>query len=316
MLDIQGRKYASVTVCNVTLRDIITDYPIMYFDTLKVTNIDGTAEVTDIMGGQGNPILASISHSKAMAVNFDDAIMTMSSLAVLTGGSLASGTDTDTIKMSESEIVGLTTASTSVTLTREAKTGTYVYIAQLIDGQLSTVSRTEAKLVADADSVLLSAFHNFEYSGTDDANFRVFYEYEIGFPTSTESISELTILAERFAGTYKFIGDTLLFNQYSGSNDIFQIEIPKLKLDSVFNISLSAATEAVVFSFAGKALRDDLGRMMMFRQIENIGGATGEDGQFDGSNDQIPAVEVTVDSATGALTDTGTVVPVPPTPSV
>ena len=66
MLDIQGRKYASVTVCDVTLYDLVTKYPVMYFDTLKVTTLEGTAEVTDIQGGQGNATLASVSHSKAI----------------------------------------------------------------------------------------------------------------------------------------------------------------------------------------------------------------------------------------------------------
>ena len=62
MLDIQGRKYASVTVCDVTLYDLVTKYPVMYFDTLKVTTLEGTAEVTDIQGGKGNATLASVSH--------------------------------------------------------------------------------------------------------------------------------------------------------------------------------------------------------------------------------------------------------------
>ena len=97
MLDIQGRKYASVTVCDVTLYDLVTKYPVMYFDTLKVTTLEGTAEVTDIQGGQGNATLASVSHSKAINVQFDDAIMTMSSLAVLTGGELAAMTVIDAV---------------------------------------------------------------------------------------------------------------------------------------------------------------------------------------------------------------------------
>ena len=78
MLDIQGRKYASVTVCDVTLYDLVTKYPVMFFDTLQVTSIDGAAETTDIQGGQGNATLASVSHSKTVDVQFDDAIMTMS----------------------------------------------------------------------------------------------------------------------------------------------------------------------------------------------------------------------------------------------
>ena len=114
MLDIQGRKYASVTVCDVTLYDLVTKYPVMYFDTLKVTNLEGTAEVTEIQGGKGNATLASVSHSKAINVQFDDAIMTMSSLAVLTGGELKEGTDDDEIVMLETEIVIVADSETEI----------------------------------------------------------------------------------------------------------------------------------------------------------------------------------------------------------
>ena len=117
-----------------------------------------------------------------------------------------------------------------------------------------------------------------------------------------EELSELTVLADKFAGTYRFIGDTVLFNQYTGLNDIFQIEIPKLKLDSSYSMSLNASTEAVVFSFKGKALRDDLGNMIIFRQLkqDSKSGDSGEK-QLDGSYRGIPAVEVTIDGETGNI---------------
>lgn len=311
MLDIQGRKYASVTVCDVTLYDLVTKYPVMYFDTLKVTTLEGTAEVTDIQGGQGNATLASVSHSKAINVQFDDAIMTMSSLAVLTGGELRQGTDEETIVMVESELVKANAGDAKIELSREAREGSYVYIAKMINGVLSTSTRTTNKLAAASKEVAVADFYNFGDALEEDATFRVFYEYEMGFPTKTEELSEITVLADKFAGTYKFIGDTLLFNQYTGLNDIFQIEIPKLKLDSSFSFNLNAATEAVVFSFKGKALRDDEGQMIKFRQLR-VEGKTGDDtyGQFDGSYKEVPAKEVTVDSIEGTLTATGREYPV------
>lgn len=311
MLDIQGRKYASVTVCDVTLYDLVTKYPIMYFDTLKVTNLEGTSEVTDIQGGKGNPTLASVSHSKAINVQFDDAIMTMSSLAVLTGGELREGTADDTIVMTESELIKVQDGDETITLSRKARKGSYVYIAQLIDGILSTATRTEEPLAEENNTISLSDFHNYkEDKAEGEATFRVFYEYEMGFPTKTEELSEITVLADKFAGTYRFIGDTLLFNQYTGLNDIFQIEIPKLKLDGSFTFNLNAATEAVVFSFNGKALRDDEGQMIKFRQLRQEGKSGDETyGQYDGSFKRVPAKEVTVDSIDGHLTDTGKTYP-------
>ena len=307
MLDIQGRKYASVTVCDVTLYDLVTKYPVMYFDTLKVTTLEGTAEVTDIQGGQGNATLASVSHSKAVNVQFDDAIMTMSSLAILTGGELREGTDENKIVMVESELVKLADGATEIKLSRKARKGSYVYGGQLIDGIISTVSRTEKALPEETDVIVLDDFYNYtEDSVEGEATFRVFYEYEMGYPTKTEELTEITVLADKFAGTYRFIGDTVLFNQFTGLNDIFQIEIPKLKLDSSFSFNLNAATEAVVFSFKGKALRDDEGQMIKFRQLK-VEGKSGEEtyGQFDGSFKRVPAVEVTVDSVDQHLEPTG-----------
>lgn len=313
MLDIQGRKYAAVTVCDVTLYDLVTKYPVMYFDTLKITNLEGSAETTDIQGGQGNATLASVSHSKTVNVQFDDAIMTMSSLAVLTGGELREGTNDNKIVMPNTEIIKVADGATSIKLSRKARKGSYVYIAQLIDGVLSTATRSEDALEAETDEISLenAFFHNYkEDSKPGDATFRVFYEYEFGYPTKEEELTELTVLADKFAGTYRFIGDTLLFNQYTGVNDIFQIEIPKLKLDGAFTINLNAATEAVVFSFKGKALRDDEGRMVLFRQLRQEGKSGDETyGQYDGSFKRVPAKEVTVDSVDGHLTDTGRIYP-------
>jgi len=316
MLEIQGRKYAAVTVCDVTLYDLITKYPVMYFDTLKMTSYEGTAEVTDIQGGKGNPTLASISHTREVNVQFDDAIMTMSSLAVLTGGELREGTDSNKIIMMESELIHLSESeeAQTIVLSRKARKGSYVYIAEMLDGILSTATRLENKLEEETDTISLADFHNFKDLEGNGGTFRVFYEYEMGFPTKTQETWELTVLADKFAGTYRFIGDTVLFNQYTGTNDIFQIEIPRLKLDSTYSLSFNASTEAVVFSFKGKALRNDEGEMIKFRQLRDTGAGNGDEGagnddQYDGSFKRVPAKEVLVDPVDGSLTDTGKTYP-------
>lgn len=309
MLDIQGRKYASVTVCDVTLYDLITHYPVMYFDTLKVNTFEGSAEVTDIQGGKGNPTLASVSHSREINVQFDDAIMTMSSLAVLTGGELREGTDENKIVMMESELLHVKDGDASIVLSRKARKGSYVYIAEMQDGILSTATRTKEKLEEETDTIAIEDFYNARDS-FKEATLRVFYEYEKGFPTKTEELSEITVLADKFAGTYKFIGDTVLFNQYTGLNDIFQIEIPRLKLDSSFSLTFNAATEAAVFSFKGKALRDDEGQMIKFRQLKVEGSdGDGNNGdnrdQYDGQFKRIPAEIVTIDPVSRDIEGTG-----------
>ena len=147
MLDIQGRKYAAVTVCDVTLYDLVSKYPVMFFDTLQVTSIEGAAETTDIQGGQGNATLASVSHSKTVDVTFDDAIMTMSSLALLTGGNLERANNENKITMTQTELVEVAKGAKVLKLSEAVKEGTYVWAAKMVNGILSTATRTINKVL-------------------------------------------------------------------------------------------------------------------------------------------------------------------------
>ena len=291
MLDIQGRKYAAVTVCDVTLYDLVSHYPVMFFDTLQVTSIEGAAETTDIQGGQGNATLASVSHSKTVDVTFDDAIMTMSSLALLTGGNLEKANDAHKITMTQTELVEVKAGEDTLVLTESVKDQTYVWVARMVNGVLSTATRSIKKLDS-TNTIKISDLYNANVE-TEDSIYRVFYQYEKGIEAG--ELSELTVLADKFAGTYRFIGDTVLFNQYTGTNDVFQIEIPRLKLDSSYSMSFNASTEAIVFSFKGKALRDDLGKMIIFRQLrnENASADANADSEiWDGAYNTIPAEKV------------------------
>ena len=308
MLEIQGRKYASVTVCDVTLYDLVTDYPVMYFDTLKLTSIEGTSEVTDIQGGKGNRMIAAISHSKQVNVQFDDAIMTMSSLALLTGSELVESSSEQKVTVLQSELIRVKEGDVFIELSKPAKEGSYVYMAELVDGTLTTSTRTENAIGIESNIVFLEDFHNAEPAFKKDSTIRVFYEYEKGVRTIPEETMEVTMFADKFAGTYRFQGDTMLYNNRTGLYDVFQIDIPKLKLDDTFKFDFNAGGDAAVFSFKGRALADDDGALIKFRLIHELDQYT----QWDGSHKWVPAKEVTVDEIDRHLTDTGKEYPIDP----
>jgi hypothetical protein len=221
----------------------------------------------------------------------------MSSLALLTGGNLERADNEHKITMTQTELVELGAGADVITLSEKVKEGTYVWAAKMVNGVLSTATRTTAKAGKDVKEVKIADLYNAEVD-SEASVYRVFYEYEKGVEAG--ELSELTVLADKFAGTYRFIGDTVLFNQYTGSNDVFQIEIPRLKLDSSYSMSFNASTEAIVFSFKGKALRDDMGKMIIFRQLRNDmasadAAADAASEIWDGAYNTIPAEKVTLD---------------------
>lgn len=59
--------------------------PVIEFDTLKVSNIESTAENSDARGGKGNAALISWDYGREVTVTIEDALMSMECLALLFG---------------------------------------------------------------------------------------------------------------------------------------------------------------------------------------------------------------------------------------
>lgn len=57
--------------------------PVISFDTLKVSNIESTAETSEARGGKGNAALISWDYGREVTVTLEDALMSMESLALL-----------------------------------------------------------------------------------------------------------------------------------------------------------------------------------------------------------------------------------------
>jgi hypothetical protein len=59
--------------------------PVIEFDTLKVSNIESTAESSEARGGKGNAALISWDYGREVTLTIEDALMSMECLALLFG---------------------------------------------------------------------------------------------------------------------------------------------------------------------------------------------------------------------------------------
>lgn len=57
--------------------------PVISFDTLKVSNIESTAENSEARGGKGNAALISWDYGREVTVTLEDALMSMETLSLL-----------------------------------------------------------------------------------------------------------------------------------------------------------------------------------------------------------------------------------------
>ena len=263
MLDIMGRKYASVTCADVILYDLVCGNPVAKFDTLKMSSVEQTADNNDVQGGKGNPILARIPSNKVVNLTIQDAVMGMTYLAIVTGGEVIKSGASNSIRVDFNEKIKA--SSTGLALTHIAPAGTIIWIAEVNNGIITERKcRFDVPAGAGIQTIALDEadIKPSDYDLVSDREYQVFYSYDI---TSADKASELTVFADMFAKTYRLVGDTEVYNTATGRNDALQIEVPRFALDSNFSFELNADGTAAVFDMNGTALADDEKRLIIYR---------------------------------------------------
>ena len=206
MFEIMGRKYASVTCADVVLYDLVCGNPVAKFDTLKLSTVEQTADTNDVQGGKGNPILARIPSNKQVNLTIQDAVMSMTYLAVVTGGEVVTSGDDTAIRIAYNEKV--TATEEGIALTHGMAAGSTLWLAEVDNGVISErKARYDLQLkVANSKITLKDAqWRPSDYTIEAGKDYQIFYSYDI---TTADEARELTVFSDIFAKTYRFVGDT------------------------------------------------------------------------------------------------------------
>ena len=253
-------KFGIVTVVNATFYAVDGKAPLISFDTLKMSNITSEGQQKEIRGGQGAELLLQYDFGRTANVEITDALVSMGSLEYLFGGTLTSGTfkalrriegvvaSADTIPSPADEDTGITGATRILIISPD---GTKV---------LWPTSGMED----DVDSI----------EGIVSFAAPVGSKYVLWYPstqTTGENVKEMVLKATDFPPTVRFIGDTIVLDADKGQKVAFQIEIPKLKLNANFTLSLDAEGDPSVFDFSGVALSHN-GDLIKVRTLGVVAG--------------------------------------------
>lgn len=100
-------RYGIKEVSDVTFYDIGADgkptNPVLYCDTLKVSNIEQTGEESDATGGKGNGTLITWDYNKEITVTCEDALFSPKSMAIMFGNGKVKGYKGDATYIMKSE---------------------------------------------------------------------------------------------------------------------------------------------------------------------------------------------------------------------
>jgi len=69
--------------------------PVLYFDTLKTSSLEGQATTVYAQGGRGNPRLVAWEGDKTVTFTMEDALISPESFSILSGAGLLDASEND-----------------------------------------------------------------------------------------------------------------------------------------------------------------------------------------------------------------------------
>lgn len=217
------REVADVCIYELDENDNIIK-PFIYLDTLKCSTIDYALNITKIQGGKGNSLLSTWEFLDKLEITLQDALFSMKSLAMITGGQL---------KESEDLII---------------KTETFIATAKTLPKEGERISGWEP----------IFSFYNYSTLKLNPVFYNIYGEqittlnegekYFCTYYLASHNIS-IDIKDTDFPGYYCLVGETFIRNSITNEDELFYFVVPKAKLKSDFALNIGSDDSTVIDLF-------------------------------------------------------------------
>ena len=262
--------------------------PVIYFDTLKTSSMEGAATTVYAQGGRGNSRLMAWEGERTVTFTMEDALISPAGFMILSGAGLVeAGEDGKTIKVHTTEQTNKVTVTMkkdeagkdtdkvdSVIIELENVPYTeagedYIYVMLLDDnGEISTepyiptvvmdVSEVEGETVETPTKKIqlkatddLSADEAKKFAGFTNKSI-VLVDYYV---ERSSGVSEITITPDKFGGYY-YLEASTLFRNTDGVDMPAEFVIPNCKIQSNFTFTMASSGDPSTFTFTIDAFPD------------------------------------------------------------
>lgn len=287
-------------ICDVVLRAKATqkignkifykNEPVIYFDSLKTSSLEGAATTVYAQGGRGNARLVAWEGERTVTFTMEDALISPAGFMILSGAGLIEASDKAPIYVHSTEQLVLKDASAdgeeanytnesdvvTITISKEpaipnagedfiyvmllddrGEVSTEPYIATLVDGGSETKGY-KIKIAADnTRKPAYSIFNEEDDSAAHKlANFKagavVLVDYYV---KKISNAQQIEITADKFGGNY-YLEASTLFRNTDGVDMPAEFIIPNCKIQSNFTFTMASSGDPSTFTFTMDAFPD------------------------------------------------------------
>lgn len=277
-------KFGSREVANVVFRaknkmtlgsrTFYKDEPVLYFDSLKTSGLEGAATSVYAQGGWGNPRLIAWEGDKTLTLTMQDALLSPEGLAILSGADLIEAKDGEPIYVHQTSQVEVKDANTII-LPKGVipcwNGGRNKYEADPQGAELTEGNKYIFHKEADIFCMKLDA--NGEIAGEPCVPARVTVKDSVAtiechadgenmtadlgigsvvlvdYYVTKKAGFQAEITADKFAGNFYIEGETLFRREADGMDMPAEMVIPNGKVQSNFNLTFSNSGDPAVFDF-------------------------------------------------------------------
>ena len=232
--------------------------PVIYFDSLKTSTLEGAATTVYATGGKGNARLMAWEGEKTLTFTMEDALISPIGISILAGAELIESGTNETIYVHTTEItdkVAKTEDTVTITLDQIPANKGEVYVMLLDNGSVASEPYIGTVDGAKAE-VVIKKTASYEPDITlIKANDTVLVDYYVA-KTTEGAAQQIDITPDKFGGNFYIEGSTLFRDQATSVDMPAEIIIPNGKVQSNFSFAMASSGDPSTFTFTVDALAD------------------------------------------------------------
>ena len=230
--------------------------PVIYFDSLKTSSLEGAATTVYATGGRGNSRLIAWEGERTLTFTMEDALISPISFSILSGAGLMEANSEDKIHVHTVEQTdSVTVADGSVTIKLAEKPYNpndgedWIYVMLLDEGEVVTEPYIPT-VSEDGKTLTLKQGDNLK-------PFKEGCVVLVDYYVERESGAyQIDITPDQFGGNYYLEASTLFRDQSTGQDLPAEFIIPNCKIQSNFTFSMASSGDPSTFTFTMDAFPD------------------------------------------------------------
>jgi len=236
--------------------------PVIYFDTLKTSSMEGAATTVYAQGGRGNSRLVAWEGERTVTFTMEDALISPAGFMILSGAGLIEAAKDAPIYVHTTEQTNdVKVEGTTVTITLaeepyngpEGTTENFIYVMKMENGEVTSEPYIPASV--NGNVITLKAGDDLtgtEFWGAFATGDVVLVDYYVARESGA---SQIEITPDKFGGNY-YLEASTLFRDTNGVDMPAEFVIPNCKIQSNFNFTMASSGDPSTFTFTMDAFPD------------------------------------------------------------